>query len=237
MASKTVNENSVLLTVTQEDILALLLLDHRHGGVWPGAHQPPGDTENVQRPPPGGACPLHLLLHHQQRLVSTESPAQHQGQQNNKNSGHEQQNPLYHLHQGAALLSSLVLLSSLASKPSTPGPHTSSVNLHCPRMKHNSAQLSTHFPHLIHMPGPAPALPSRSLPLSASGSHWSPSLSIPWFLPWHLIVWGWGIHIISVFPVHGRVSQGLLPSLVFLILPIAFSELPSIGLQYPETDF
>lgn len=160
------------------------MFHHPSGGSWAAVYQAPQETlKKLSAHPKEGSVSLSFPS------FSPEPRTQHlQLQDLNENSRHGQKFHLTTLHCCFPAQHS-PQLSSLASKPSTVGPHTSSTDL--PWAPHNlhpgwcvsPRYRPLEFPHPIHVPGPKLILPSRSLPFSSSGSHGSPSLSAPWLIP------------------------------------------------------
>lgn len=182
MAAKTINKNNILLAVILQDILFLFSFNHWSGGsICSGAYRCPQKTlKRFSAHPKEGFTSLPLLLYLQQRS-NAEPPARHPGQQHTKeNSEHEQKVPfttsIKSLPCSATSSSSLACFLSLPHQ----GSHTSSINLPLPQ--HDLYPGWNISPQTVHVlptfhpcTGPHASLTlHRSLPLSSSGSDWSP---------------------------------------------------------------
>lgn len=156
MAAKTINKNSVLLTVMLEDILFLLPFNHWNGGsIWSGAYWCPQKTlKRFSAHPKEVFTSLTILLHLQQR-GNAEPPCQHLGQQHTKEkSGHEQKVPFTTSIKSppcsATFSSSLACLLSLSHQgpylfhqspiaPTRSSPRMEYISTNCPCTSHISA--------------------------------------------------------------------------------------------------
>lgn len=197
MAAKIATKKSVLLTALLEMTPALPLERQYVAQETLG-----GFDGHPKEPFPS----LSFLSHHQQGTV--QDPAQHLGQQDtNENSGHEE-NSTYCLYV-TPLLSSFPIL---ASKPSTPGAlpffqHLIQLPAHWSNMcstcdgthLHTTARAVSASPRAR----PWPICPLQGAFLSSSGYT---GLQVSPFRGLSPASSRCGIHLVSLFPVHGRLS-------------------------------